>query len=156
MNAPIIPDPPLLALITKHEGSVDEPYDDSRGILTVGIGHNLIANPLPGEVYPMSAARMQEVLADDLQNTIVPLEAALPWITDLDEVRQAVLIDMAFNLGVNGLLEFKHTLAAIQAADWPMASTMLLASQPWVSQVGARATEDAAMLLSGNWPPDIG
>jgi lysozyme len=147
----IVPVPPLLALIMKHEGCVPDPYDDSEGILTVGVGHNLVAHPLPGEVYPMSQDRMQEVLADDLQDTIATLELALPWVTELDDVRQAVLIDMAFNMGVDGLLEFKNTLAMVHAAQYQLASQNMLLSK-WAQQVGQRAIEDSTMMQTGQWP----
>lgn len=153
-SEPIIPDPPLLALITKHEGSVASPYLDSRGFQTVGVGHNLIAHPLPGESYPMSPERIQAVLADDLNQVVIALGAALPWLQEIDEVRQAVLIDMGFNLGVQGLLKWPNTLKAIQNGDWQTASDGMLGSL-WAKQVGIRAQEDATMMLTGAWPDGL-
>ena len=142
----------VLALITKHEGSRDMPYRDPRGFLTVGVGHNLDAHPLPGEIYPMSPARIQEVLANDMQAVVLGLNNDLPWVGQLDEVRQAVLYDLGFNLGDSGLEKFHHTLACVEAGDWQGAHDNLLASEPWATQVGPRAQEDATMLLTGQWP----
>ena len=151
---PIVPDPPLLALIIKHEGSVATPYLDSRGILTVACGHNLVAHPLPGETYPMSPERIQAVLADDLNNVVVALGTALPWLQQLDEVRQAVLIDMGFNMGVLGLLRWPNTLKAVQGGKWQIAADGMLGSL-WAKQVGIRAQEDATMMLTGAWPDGL-
>ena len=141
----------VLDLITKHEGSVASPYLDSLGIQTVGVGHNLKASPLPGEVYPMSSERIQQVLAQDLQKVVLGLNTALPWLSQLDEVRQAVLYDMGFNMGVLGLLTFKNTLGCVEAGNWQAASDGMLASK-WASQVRSRAVEDAQMMVSGQWP----
>lgn len=141
----------VLDLISKHEGSSSTPYLDSRGIETVGVGHNLVANPLPGETYPMSPERIQEVLAQDLQIVVIGLTNALPWVSDLDPVRQAVLFDMAFNLGVEGLLKWPNTLRAVQEGRWQDAADSMMGSL-WANQVGPRAVEDAMMMETGEWP----
>ena len=79
------------------------------------------------------------------------LHANFPWFTQLDGVREAVLVDMCFNLGIAGLLEFKQTLASIEAHDWQRAHDSMLLSK-WAKQVGPQAIEDAQMLLNGCWP----
>lgn len=140
----------VLDLIARHEGSRAEPYHDSLGILTVGVGHNLQANPLPGEVYPMSPERIQAVLAADLEREGAPVRA-LPWFPALDEVRQAVLLDMAFNMGAAGLLSFHNTLGHFERGEWDAAADGMLASK-WAAQVGPRAIEDAEMVRTGCWP----
>lgn len=144
----------VIDLIINHEKSVPIPYLDSEGIRTVGVGHNLEAHPLSGETYPMAPDRIREVLSADLQTVVMGLGQNLPWMQTLDEVRQAVLIDLGFNLGVAGLLRFRHTLACVEAHDWQGAHDNLLASEPWASQVGPRAVEDANMMLTGLWPDD--
>jgi hypothetical protein len=55
--------------------------------------------------------------------------SALPWTKNIDPVRRAVLTNMAFNMGVDGLLEFHNTLAAIQSARWDSAANGLLNSK---------------------------
>lgn len=145
----------VLDLIQKHEGAVPSPYHDDRGILTVGIGHNLQAHPLPGGTeYPLTEQQMQDLLSADLQAVIIGLNQDLPWVGQLDEVRQAVLYDLGFNLGDSGLEKFRHTLASIEAQDWQGAHDNLIASEPWATEVGPRAAEDAKMLLTGLWPDD--
>ena len=63
-----------------------------------------------------------------------------------------MLYDLGFNLGDSGLEKFHHTLACVEAGDWQGAHDNLLASEPWATQVGPRAQEDATMLLTGQWP----
>ena len=66
----------------------------------------------------------------------------------LDEVRQSVLLNMCFNLGIKGLLEFKNTLSFIGAGDWERAANNMLASK-WAKQVGMRAIELSEMMRKG-------
>ena len=66
----------------------------------------------------------------------------------LDEVRQSVLLNMCFNLGIKGLLEFKNTLAFIDAGDWERAANGMLASK-WAKQVGKRAIELSELMRKG-------
>jgi GH24 family phage-related lysozyme (muramidase) len=48
---------------------------------------------------------------------------AYPWYANIDDVRRSVLLDIAFNTGVNGLLKFQRMLAAIGRQDWASAAT---------------------------------
>ena len=145
-------------LIRRHEGCILSPYRDSRGILTVAVGHNLEAHPLPGETYPLTAARAEEIFAADLEVVRAALAKALPWLGLPDDAaqaspRQAVLLDMGFNLGPGGILAWTPTLTLCEAGQWPLAAAHLRGSL-WARQVGPRAQEDAAMLESGLWPDD--
>lgn len=133
----------IVDLITKHEGVRNFPYTDSVGKL-IGVGRNLTDIGLrDGEVMVL--------LNNDLEAVQAECAAQIPCFNVLDPVRQAVLLDMAFNLGVSGLLEFKNTLTHVAAGEWQDAANGMLASK-WASQVGSRAQEDAAMMASGIWP----
>ncbi|HUO11336.1 MAG TPA: glycoside hydrolase family protein, partial [Caulobacteraceae bacterium] len=69
----------------------------------------------------------------------------------LDDPRQDVLANMAFNLGVGGLLRFPKTLALVRAERWDAAADAMLASA-WARQVGARARRLAEQLCTGVHP----
>lgn len=139
-------------LIAKHEGRRNAVYNDSRGIPTVGIGHNIQAHPLPdGWTSPLTDDQVDQLFQQDLAEATTALVQALPWFSNLDPVRQAVVVDMGFNLGVPTLLTFHHTLGFIQGGQWKLAAANMLESL-WAKQVGPRATEDAAMMVSGEWP----
>lgn len=139
-------------LIAKHEGCVPTIYLDSKGIPTIGIGHNLQASPLPeGMVPPLTQDQINQLFQSDLANATQAVVNSLPWFSNLDVIRQGVIIDMAFNMGISTLLTFHHTLGYIQSGDWQDAANEMLASL-WAKQVKERATEDAAIIVSGQWP----
>jgi lysozyme len=94
---------------------------------------------------PLSDAAIDFLLNEDIEDHTRELFAALPWVAELDPVRQAVLIDMAFNMGVPTLLTFKQTLATIRRGDYELASMQMLQSL-WADQVGKRPGQRAHTL----------
>lgn len=127
--------------LTEHEDRKNFAYKDSVGKWTIGIGHNL-------EDTPISDRAVDTIFEDDLTYHITALQRALPWIDQLDEVRQHVLVDMAFNLGVVGLLKFKKMLAACKEGHYSDAVTEMKDSVWWY-QVGNRAKVLAYMMETG-------
>jgi lysozyme len=65
-------------------------------------------------------------------------------------VRQAVLIGMAFQMGTNGLLGFRQTLAYVRDQRWPQAASSMLSST-WAKQTPARAARMARQMETGQW-----
>lgn len=128
----------LRAQLVRHEGLRLSPYRCSAGKLTIGVGHNL-------DAVPITERAAIAILDDDLADVFAQLDKHLPWWRDLDENRRLVLADMAFNLGVPGLMKFKNTLAAIRAGRYEMAATNMLESL-WAKQVGKRAITLAKMM----------
>jgi lysozyme len=118
----------LRAQLSLHEGREKKLYKDTVGKWTIGVGRNLSDRGLSDE-------EIDFLLDNDIDDHLLELETALPWIVDLDEVRQRVLADMAFNLGVPKLLGFKQTLAAIRRQDFWMASVGMMNSK-WSDDVG--------------------
>lgn len=76
------------------------------------------------------------------------LDLEIPWWRNLDLVRQSVLLNMAYNLGVVGLLGFPHTLTAVRCGNYAAASSQMLMSR-WAREVSDRATRLAAMMRTG-------
>ena len=124
-----------------HEGLRLKMYRDSVGKWTIGIGHNLTDKGI-------TLAQAHGLFADDLAETRQALEEALDFFPTLDEVRQRVLLDMAFNMGIGGLLGFYATLGAIEAGDYKKAAAQMLKSK-WATQVGDRATRLARWMETG-------
>ena len=142
----------LEAELRRDEGVRYTRYLDSRGIPTTGVGHNLLAAPLPPSwTYPLTDAQVDQLLEQDLATTFAHLDAQLPWWRKLDEVRQRVVANMAFNLGVNRLLGFKNTLSARQRGSYSVAAAGMKASA-WYSQVGARAQRLCQAMETGVMP----
>tara|TARA_R100000808_G_scaffold251_2_gene1492 strand:+ start:659 stop:1072 length:414 start_codon:yes stop_codon:yes gene_type:complete len=134
--------PKLEEQLIKHEGLVLGMYKDSVGVLTIGVGRNLEHTGLRNE------AEAKFLLRSDLVAIRAELERAVPWIADLSEARQHVLMDMAFNLGVTGLMNFKKTLRLVADGDYKAASLEMLKSR-WANQVGRRAVTLSEMMASG-------
>jgi lysozyme len=113
-------------------------------------GHNFEAHDetVPEIVSPKMA---EDYLDGDIGDAITGCACHIGPFIDLDPVRQAVLINMCFNLGIKGLLKFKHMLEAIGAQDWQMASLAMMNSL-WATQVKGRADELARMMATGEWP----
>jgi lysozyme len=67
----------------------------------------------------------------------------------MSDARQRALINLCFNLGIDGLLKFEHTLADLQMGHYDVAAHELETSQPWASQVGKRANRLADLIRQG-------
>lgn len=137
---------PLQNLLIKHEGKLNKPYKDSVGKLTIGVGHNL-------DDKAISDAAVAQILLDDIADARKDARS-LTWFNDLDSVRQDVVLNMVFNMGLNRFLGFKLMIAALQSQNWEMAATQMLDSN-WSQQVGKRALELARMMVNGQYPDGV-
>ena len=132
----------LEAQLVRHEGVVLDMYRDSVGIWTIGVGRNLEHVGLRNET------EARYLLRSDIVAIRTELEKALPWIGDLNDVRQRCLMDMAFNLGVAGLMKFSKTLRLAADGHFSAASQEMLRSR-WAGQVGQRAITLSEMMATG-------
>ncbi len=130
----------LVFELKRDEGQRLEPYLDTVGKITIGVGRNL-------SDAGISDSECRLLLENDVRSTLIWLDHYLPWWRALDAVRQRVMINMAFNLR-GKLLTFDNALAAIQRADYAAAANAMLASK-WRNQVGARAQRLANMMCTG-------
>jgi lysozyme len=136
----------IVELLIRHEGLQLEPYIDTTGHLTIGVGHNLNDKPI-------SRRAAMTILGDDIDDAAGALQKnCAPWFPLIGDVRQSVLIDMCFQLGWEGLRQFQHTLGCIAAGNYLAAADSMLASL-WARQVPGRAAELAQMMRTGMWPP---
>jgi len=133
----------LIDQLKRDEGFRATAYKDSRGILTIGYGFNIETGVLPEDVADYWLA----VKAGAVQRALSTL---LPWTDKLDVVRRGVLQNMAYNLGVNGLMQFKLLLAYAQKGDWATAAAQMQTSE-WYKQVGARADRLVQQMITGEW-----
>lgn len=129
-----------------HEGRKNTLYKDSLGYLTIGVGHLL--DPTVGGKLP---EQIIDALLDwDINEKTTELLSKLPWINALDDVRKAVLIDMAFNLGVSGLLRWPIFLGQVAAGKYTEAAENMRQTK-WASQVKSRADNLSKMMETGRW-----
>ena len=127
--------------LVDHEGLELYPYEDSLGITTIGVGRNL-------EERGISEDEAFYLLGNDIEIIWDELIEKHPIVEDLDDQRQMIMLNMAFNMGVPRLGKFKKMWAAIESGDMEEASKQALDSR-WANQVGRRADELAERLISG-------
>lgn len=131
----------LTADLIRDEGVRLRPYRDTVGKLTIGVGRNL-------DDVGISRLEAETLLQNDIAKVEAQLDAALPWWRSLDDDRQRVLANMAFNMGINGLLGFKNTLELIHTGRYLDAAQRMLETK-WAHQVGVRAQRLALMMRDG-------
>lgn len=123
------------------EGLMLKPYRDTVGKLTIGYGRNL-------DDVGITLEEAGILLGTDMRRAEAEVVRAFDWYTSLDGPRQAVLVNMAFNLGIGGLLGFRRMIAAIERHDFVTAAREALDSR-WSRQVGERSTRLAKQLRTG-------
>lgn len=96
----------------------------------------------------LTASQSTVLLENDIDRCEADLDRALPWWRTLDDVRQRVMLNMCFNLGIATLLTFRGFLAAVRVARWQAAVAAMRDSR-WHAQVGARALRLEAMMATG-------
>ena len=120
------------------EGLRLKPYRCTAGRLTIGVGRNL-------DDRGLTEAEALLLLDNDIKACWGQLAAALPWVVQAPEAVQEVLVNMCFNLGLDGLLGFRRTLAYLKVGLCMDAADEMLRSR-WAGQVGARAERLAQRL----------
>lgn len=136
----------IIRSLRGEEGEVLHEYKDHLGYSTIGIGR-LIDERKGGGITSDEAAYL---LNNDVTKVIVQLDKRLPWWNTLDEARKGVLVNMAFQMGIDGLLGFKNTLAMIQRGEYDKAATGMLNSL-WAKQTPERAKRMATQMRTGVW-----
>jgi lysozyme len=130
----------LKKMLILDEGDSPTLYKCTAGKWTIGVGRNL-------DDVPLAKHERMYLLESDISRLITNAQIH-DIIVNIDPVRQAVILDMAFNLGIKGLLKFKGMLEALKSGDYTTASLEMLDSR-WATQVGHRATRLAYMMKSG-------
>lgn len=141
----------LITQLKRDEGEVLHVYPDSQGIATAGVGHNLPAHGINLPVgTPITQAQCDQWLSEDINAATNTLVKHLPWVTTIDLVRHASLINMTFNMGIFKLLTFHHFLGYMESHSWNLAA--LAARQSvWFNEVGARAVRICQQIETGQW-----
>ena len=152
----------LMQKLVAHEGLRLQVYEDSLGIATIGIGRNLedrgitpeelawmdIPNMAIVHTIGITEAEAKYLEQNDVQIVEEELVRAHPCVDRLDAVRQLILVDMAFNMGVPRLGKFKKMWAAIHENNFEEAAKEMLDSR-WANQVKSRATKLAHAMHTG-------
>jgi len=137
----------LAAQLRLHEGVEHKPYKCTAGYLTIGVGRNI-------EERGLSDDEIDYILNNDVNIATDELVDTFDWYADLDDVRQRVVVDMVFNLGMPRFKQFQNMIAAIEESDWSEAAAQMMDSR-WAKQVGARAERLRDMMETGEDSSDF-
>tara|TARA_R110002126_G_scaffold97346_2_gene226927 strand:+ start:152 stop:637 length:486 start_codon:yes stop_codon:yes gene_type:complete len=153
----------LVKMIAIHEGIVLSVYQDHLGINTVGIGRNLddrgitdgellFMNKTIDDIYDNGLTQEEAyyLCMNDIAIVEKELLASKPIVNRLNAVRQMILIDMAFNMGVPRLMQFKNMWLAIEKVNYLLACEEMIDSR-WAGQVGSRAMKLSVAMKNGEW-----
>ena len=132
----------LIEQLRRDEGVRLKSYVDTVGKTTIGVGRNLTD-------VGISDMEVDYLLTNDVQRVRTQLDP-FAWYQALDDVRKGAIENMAFNIGVHGLLGFPHMLAALAAQDWVRAANEM-ANSEWAIQVGERAIRLQQQIRTGEW-----
>ncbi|QUM84170.1 MULTISPECIES: glycoside hydrolase family protein [unclassified Moritella] len=127
--------------LIRHEGLKLNLYQCSAGKDTIGVGRNLSDRGI-------SEREAMYLLDNDINDIEKQVIKKCPFINDISEERKLVIFNMAFNLGVNGLLEFRMMLRALRFGHYDLAADEMLNSN-WARQVGSRSLELSVMMREG-------
>lgn len=138
-------------LIVEEEGRKAQPYYDHMGYVTWGIGH--LADPRKS--CPIPEHIIDAMFDHDYAEKMLQA-SVFPGFKELNEVQQAVIVSMIFQLGFDGVREFKKFLAALKQGDVKTAAAEGLDSKWAREDTPRRARRQMKMLSSGLWMPREG
>jgi lysozyme len=113
---------------------------------TVGCG---FTGPGIGPSTGMTDVQVDAELGNRLGAIEATLDKAIPWWRGLSDERQDVLVQMAYQMGTDGVLGFHDTLAAMQAGDFKAAADHMRNSAWAKRQTPARALREAHQMETG-------
>ena len=132
--------------LLREEGSESCAYQDTLGFWTIGVGRLIDARKGDG----LSQDEIEYLLDNDIKKITEKVHKFLPWVSKLNEPRQAVLLQMTFQMGLRGVLGFKRTLGSIEDGQYFEAAIEMLQSE-WAKQTPERANRLAAQMETGEW-----
>lgn len=158
--------PGTLEWLTREEGFRRAEYLCSESVPTIGIGWAFRRNPaskaarrkmeklgcrfMGDTPILMTRAGAQWRLRQQVKRDAKWLSSFLCW-RYLNGARRAALLNMVYQLGRTGFMEFVKTRQRLLERDWPEAAAEALRSD-WARQTPARAKRVAAVLESGVLP----
>ena len=137
----------LAAQLKRDEGVRLTVYQDTRGLPTVGVGHLVCPADLLHVGDRITPERCEALFASDLERTLNDCAREIAgWATCPAPV-QEILANMAYNLGIVGLLSFHTLLHCVRVQDWAGAARAMECSR-WYHQVGERSKRLVAAMRS--------
>ncbi len=126
--------------IKSDEGFSEVPYLDTVGVATIGYGstHYLPDDPVTLQDAPLTEENATQLMRADLYTAMKDAHDLFANFGSMNDVRQEVVCNMAYNLGWNRLSGFKKMIAACNVLDYDTAADEMIDSK-WYDQVGQRS-----------------
>lgn len=145
--------------IRGHEGFREHPYLDTKRLWTIGYGRCLETNPLSTSEwrYLLSTGALAVSITQEGAGWLMRKELfqvenecrKLSFWPKLNDVRRNVILEMAYQMGVSGVRNFKKAIAAMEATDWNRAADELADSEWARTDSPARARKLIDQFRSG-------
>ncbi|MDU9745180.1 glycoside hydrolase family protein [Helicobacter pylori] len=116
-------------LIVDSERFSPSIYTDKTGHPTIGYGYNLSVYSYEGKRITKAYGLLTDILKENYKAIL-----SYGWYKNLDAMRRMVILDLSYNLGLNGLLKFKQFIKAIEDKNYALAVERLQKS-PYFNQV---------------------
>ncbi len=133
----------------RFEGFRALPYKDSLGFWTIGIGEKITEDQAQELAHGVSYEWAYERMENKIQGFRNEILSLLPWVRLLSSIRQDVLVEMAYQLGIHGLMGFHSMLNCVKNGDFEGAAHDMLESL-WHQQTPSRCEELADLILNGD------
>jgi lysozyme len=138
-----------------EEGFRADAYYCSEGYPTIGIGWKIGSKDQSLDDFKVMTISKDAALAQCHDESLVlsiNLHGVICCWEELNEARQAILVSMAYQMGLAGLMKFKKMIAAIEKGDFNEAANEGLKSR-WANQTPGRANRHMTVIMVGNWSP---
>jgi len=129
--------------LDRDEGFVPHAYQDHLGFWTIGVGRLIDKRKGGGITREEAYYLLRNTLAEKMRD----MDRSMPWWRSHPEPVQRALVNMAYQLGVPGLVKFKNTLALIQAKKYNDAADGAMKSL-WAQQTPERAKRVTDLIRS--------
>lgn len=127
--------------LKRHEGFRSEVYQDHLGFWTIGYGRMVDRRRFGG----ITKDEAEMLLQNDVAKVFNQLNTSLPAFNKYPERVKRALVNMAFQMGIGGVLRFRKMIAALNAGNYKQAAKEALDST-WAKQTPRRAREVASWL----------
>ncbi len=137
----------LIEQLSRDEGRRASAYQDGLGYWTVGVGTCIDARKGCG----LTEAEIDLLLSNRVAAITAELSKQFPWTDLLDDVRLGALRNMAYQMGIHGLAEFRQMLQALQQGNYSSAAGAMLDSIWARTQSPDRALRLSKQIETGEW-----
>ena len=133
--------------IKDHEGFIAKPYLDSLGKATIGYGHLITDedNFENGKEY--SKNELIKLFDKDFAKAEMGSDQLVGHIQELHIEAKNIVTEMVFQLGTQGVRNFKNMISALEDRDYSRASAEMLDSK-WNAQTPNRCQNLAKIMAT--------